>query len=67
MSVIRISNMVVRPHFQNPWQLAFPRSSVDTGGRGASAVGVDESGVLVPNAFRARQLKQENIMGLRST
>jgi hypothetical protein len=63
VSVMRISNMVVRPHSQNPWQLASPRSSVAAGGRGASAVGVDESGVLAPAAFHARQLMQENILG----
>ena len=59
--------MVVRPRSQNPWQLASPRSSVAAGGRGASAVGVDESGALAPAAFRARQLTQENILGLCST
>ncbi len=59
--------MVVRPRSQNPWQLASPRSSVAAGGRGASAVGVDESGVLAPAAFRARLLTQENILASRST
>jgi hypothetical protein len=58
VSVIPISNMVVGPRSQNPWQLASPRSSVAAGGRGASAVGVDESGVLAPAAFRARRLTQ---------
>ena len=67
MSIIRISNMVVRPRSQNPWQLASPRSSVAAGGRGASAVGVDESGALAPAAFRTRQLTLENILGSRST
>ena len=67
MSVIRILNMVVRPRSQNPWQLASPRSSVAAGGRGASAVGVDESGALAPAAFRTRRLTLENILGLRST
>ncbi len=67
MSVIRISNMAVRPRSQNPWQLASPRSSVAAGGRGASAVGVDESGALAPAAFRTRRLMQENILGLHST
>ena len=59
--------MVVRPRSQNPWQLASPRSSVAAGGRGASAVGVDESGALVPVAFRNRRLTLENILGSRST
>jgi hypothetical protein len=54
MSIIQISNMVVRPRSKNPWQLASPRSSVVAGGRGASAVGVDESRVLASAAFRAR-------------
>ncbi len=67
MSVIRISNMVVRTRSQNPWQLSSPRSSVAAGGRGASAVGVDEAGVLAPAAFRARRLTQENILGSCST
>jgi len=67
VSVIHISNMVVRPRSQNPWQLASPRSSVAAGGCGASAVGVDESGALVPAAFRTRQLMLENILGSRST
>jgi hypothetical protein len=67
VSVIRISNMVVWPRSQNPWQLASPRSSVATGGRGASAVGVDESGALAPAAFRARRLMQELILGSCST
>jgi hypothetical protein len=67
VSVIPISNMVVRPRSQNPCQLASPRSSVAAGGRGASAVGVDESGVLAPAAFRARRLTQENILGSCST
>ena len=59
--------MVVRPRSQNPWQLASPRSSVAAGGRGASAVGVDESGALAPAAFRTRRLTLENILGSRST
>jgi hypothetical protein len=67
VSVIRISNMVVRPRSQNPWQLASPRSSVAAGGRGASAVGVDESGALAPSAFRTRRRTLENILGSRST
>ncbi len=58
--------MAVRPHSQNPWQLASPRSSVAAGGRGALAVEVDKSGVLVPAALRSRQLIHENIMGLHS-
>jgi len=67
VSVIHISNMVVRTRSQNPWQLASPRSSVAAGGCGASVVGVDESGALVPAAFRALRLTQENILGSRST
>jgi len=67
VSVIRISNMVVRPRSQNPWQLASPHSSVVAGGRGASAVGGDESGALVPAAFRTHRLTQRNILGSRST
>jgi hypothetical protein len=67
VSVICISNMVVWPRSQNPWQLASPRSSVATGGCGAYAVGVDESGALAPAAFRARRLLQENILSSRST
>ena len=59
--------MVVRLHSQNPWQLASPHSSVAADGCGASAGGVDESGALAPAAFRARQLMEENILGLRST
>jgi hypothetical protein len=59
--------MVVRPRSQNPWQLASSHSSMAAGGRRASAVGVDELGVLAPAAFRARQLTQENILGLCST
>ena len=59
--------MVVRPRSQNPWQLASPRSSVAAGGRGASAVGVDESGALAPAAFRSRRLTLEKILGSRST
>ncbi len=67
MSVIHISNMVVRPRSQNPWQLASPCSSVAAGGCGASAEGVDESEALAPAAFSARRLTQENILGSRST
>ena len=59
--------MVVWPRSQNPWQLASPRSSVVTGGCGASAVGVDESGVLAPAAFCTRRLTLENSLGSRST
>jgi len=59
--------MVIQPRFQNPWQLASPRSSVAAGGRGASAVGVDESAALAPAAFRTPQITLENILGLRST
>jgi hypothetical protein len=59
--------MVVRPLSQNPWQLASPRSSVAAGGCGASAVGVDESGVLAPAAFCTRRLTLENSLGSRST
>jgi len=59
--------MVIWPRSQNPWQLASPHSSVTEGGRGASAVGVDESGVLAPAAFHACRLMQEHILGLHST
>ena len=66
MSVILMSNMVVRPHCQNLWQLALPCSSVAVGGCGVSAVGVDESAVS-PAAVCTRRLMQENILGSCST
>jgi hypothetical protein len=45
VSMIRILNMHVRPHSQNPWQLVSPFSLVVVGGvGGVSAVGVDGGG-----------------------
>ena len=42
-------------------------AAVAAGGRGASVVGVDESGAMAPAAFRTRRLTLENILGSRST
>ncbi len=68
MSVILISNMVVWPRSQNPWQPASPHSSVATGGCGVSAVGGDEPGVaLLPAATCTRWLTLEKILGSGST
>jgi hypothetical protein len=45
VSVIRISNMHVQPHSQNPWHLASPLSPVVVGGvGGVFPVGVDGGG-----------------------
>jgi len=68
VSVIRISNMVVRPRSQNPWQLASPRSSVAAGRGRVTAGGVDEGGMVEsPAATLTRRLTLENILGSRST
>ncbi len=68
MSLTLISNMVVRPRSQNPWQPASPCSSVAAGGCGVSVVGGDEPGVAVsPAATHTRWLTLEKNLGLHST
>jgi hypothetical protein len=64
VSMIRISNMVVRLRSQNPWQLASPLSLVVVGGvGGVFADGVDGGGwVVFPSATLARQLMHEKIL-----
>ncbi len=55
MSMIRISNMHVRPRSQNLWQLVSPLSLVVVGGvGGVFAVGVDGGwGLVLPSAALA--------------